>query len=205
MDISIIIPCYNLESYIARCLKSIASQRYDRSAYEIIVVFDSCTDDSETAAAAALDGNVNRKFIRAERRRPGLARNIGLDAADGEYVWFIDGDDFLTCDTAFARLTRIIRTAKATAVFMPAFESDEPIRDDFAVWRYFYDRKFIGDDRFNGAYIDEDWDFTRRLTHKPHYAETRFEEPLYHYTYPRGGSIVTEYMKFRARCGNGQN
>lgn len=202
MDISVIIPCYNVEQYVARCIKSILSQTYDRAEYEIVVVLDSCTDGTEAAVATTLGEMHNKKLLHTDCRRPGSARNAGLDVACGEYVWFIDADDYLLDNAAFAKNIKAIRVAETAAVYMTSFGSDIPVTDDFAIWRYFYNRNFIGGDRFCNAPIDEDWEFTRRLRKRKDYTETRISDKLYHYTYPREGSIVTEYMKiYRRMCG----
>lgn len=57
MDITIIIPCYNIEDYIGRCLQSIIKQSYDKNKYEVIIIFDLCTDDTETVAKDILENS----------------------------------------------------------------------------------------------------------------------------------------------------
>lgn len=75
MDISIIIPCYNLEHYIERCLNSILSQNYESNLFEIIVIIDSCTDNTEKIARGILAGRSQDKFITVGHNRAGLSRN----------------------------------------------------------------------------------------------------------------------------------
>ena len=202
VEISVIIPCHDLEGYIARCLQSILAQRYDREKYETILVFDSCTDGTERIAREVLSSLPHVRYETVNVGRAGLARNAGLNAARGRYVWFIDGDDYLTDRDAFRKLTDKMEGARASAVYMTAFETEGAASDEFAVWRYFYARSFIGEERFTDAPIDEDWEFTKRLAGKSGYSEARLSGKLYHYTHPREGSIVTEYMKiYRRSCG----
>ena len=94
--ISVIIPIYNVEKYLERCLDSVISQDYDN--LEIILVDDGATDDSGKIAEkyAAKDDRI----IVIHQKNGGLsnARNNGLAKAHGEYVTFIDSDDYVTND-----------------------------------------------------------------------------------------------------------
>ena len=92
--ISVIIPVYNVESYLPRCLESCISQTlYD---VEFICVNDGSTDGSLQILKdyAAQDGRI--KIISKENGGLSSARNVGLDAARGEWIMFLDSDDFLT-------------------------------------------------------------------------------------------------------------
>lgn len=91
--LSIVIPVYNVEKYIGKCLESCLNQDLDDNNYEIIVVNDGTPDNSMNIVA---DYQLKRSNIRIiERQNGGLsaARNTGLNAARGEYIWFVDSDD----------------------------------------------------------------------------------------------------------------
>lgn len=91
--VSVIVPVYNSEAHISACLNSIIQQSYEN--LEIIIVNDASTDSSRTIAEKLLASN-GRKFqiIDHEKNRGvSAARNTGLDASHGEYVWFCDSDD----------------------------------------------------------------------------------------------------------------
>ena len=203
MNISIIIPCYNSAQYIQKCIYSLLDQNYDKSLYEIIVILDSCTDDSQVIVEECLKNFSNRKLLSVNYRRPGLARNAGLNIAVGKYVWFIDSDDYLTDNNGFAQLTRIIDASRRKAIYMTSFESERHINERFAIWRYFYNREFLGAERFTDVPIDEDWEFTRRIMRRSGYSEIRLENVIYHHTFPRDGSVVTEF--FRVNKSNLKN
>lgn len=101
MNISVIIPVYNVEPYVGECLRSVAAQTWTEGV-ECIVVDDRGQDGSWDAVerfAAAYRGPVAFRLLRHERNG-GLsaARNTGLDAAAGEYVYFLDSDDCLAPD-----------------------------------------------------------------------------------------------------------
>lgn len=93
--LSIIIPVYNVERYIEMCLNSIYEQGADESLYEIIVVNDGTKDYSVELAEKIIKSHPNSKLISQENQGLSMARNTGLTAAVGKYVWFIDSDDWL--------------------------------------------------------------------------------------------------------------
>lgn len=99
MDVSIIIPTYNVASYIIECLESVASQTY-RGSLECIVVDDCGTDDSIALADNFIQhylGKIDFRILHREKNG-GLsaARNSGLFEAKGEFVYFLDSDDYIT-------------------------------------------------------------------------------------------------------------
>ena len=101
--VSIIIPIYNVEKFVAECLNSVISQNYDHSKIECIIV-DDCTPDSSMNIVNEIISNYNGKmtFIthRHEANR-GLSasRNTGLDIASGKFIYFIDSDDYIFKNT----------------------------------------------------------------------------------------------------------
>ena len=199
MQLSIIIPIHNLEQYIGKCLQSIIRQRYDKFQYEIIAVLDSCTDRSEDVVTTALeDCGIAHTILHTNYRSAGLARNAGLEIARGKYIYFVDGDDYLIDLLALKRMTEAIESGDYNAVYMNKFESDQKAFDDDAIWRYFYKREIIGDTRFTDAKINEDWEFTRTIKLKREYNETKiYNVALYHYTFPRAGSLTEQYRSER--------
>lgn len=99
-EISIIIPCYNVEEYIDRCLESVVAQTIGLDMLEIIVINDASTDNT-------LDKlyQWERRFPQnilvityEENLRQGGARNIGLEYASGKYIGFVDADDWIDKD-----------------------------------------------------------------------------------------------------------
>lgn len=95
MKLSIIIPYYNGEKWIAKCLDSLLNQDLAKDNYEIIVVDDGSTDDVRTLKDYVLSYN-NIQYIRQENKGVSGARNKGLTVAKGDYVFFCDSDDFVT-------------------------------------------------------------------------------------------------------------
>lgn len=94
LRLSIIIPTYNLELYIEKCLKSLLNQDLPLNQYEIIVVNDGSTDSTEFIVAGLVEDNSNIKLINKTNGGVSSARNIGIQEAKGEYITFLDGDDY---------------------------------------------------------------------------------------------------------------
>lgn len=93
--ISVIVPVYNCEAYVGRCLESILAQDYRN--IEVIVIDDGSTDSSSGICReyAAMDERV--VLIRQVNGGLSAARNTGLNRATGDYVTFVDGDDYIDC------------------------------------------------------------------------------------------------------------
>lgn len=91
--ISVIVPAYNVENYIDRCLKSLMDQTYKN--LEIIVVDDGSTDHTFTKAEAFAKTDSRVKLMRKVNGGLSSARNYGLDHSTGSYVAFVDSDDYV--------------------------------------------------------------------------------------------------------------
>lgn len=94
--ISIIIPCYNVERYVEQCIRSIMGQSYKN--LEIIAVDDGSPDDSPQILDNLASEDSRIKVIHKQNAGVSAARNSGLDVAIGDYVVFVDGDDYLAPD-----------------------------------------------------------------------------------------------------------
>lgn len=93
MKYSVIIPVYNVEKYIDRCLKSVISQNYDD--LEIIVIDNGSTDRSGSICDIYANEYANISVYHIENYGVGYARNFGLSKAKGEFIYFADSDDYL--------------------------------------------------------------------------------------------------------------
>ena len=91
--VSIIIPIYNLENYIEYCLNSVVNQTYKE--LEILCVDDGSTDKSAEIIKRFASSDSRIKYFYQDNAGVSAARNKGLDEATGEYVMFVDGDDYL--------------------------------------------------------------------------------------------------------------
>lgn len=96
MKLSIIIPVYNVEQYIGRCLSSCLNQpNVTADDYELVIVNDGTKDNSMAIVEEMTHGCANVTIINQHNQGLSMARNAGLKAAKGEYVWFVDSDDWI--------------------------------------------------------------------------------------------------------------
>lgn len=93
MKVSLIIPVYNVENYIDKCLKSVEQQTCKE--LEVIIINDGSTDESYEIVRKYVERNKNFQCYSIENRGLGGARNYGLEKASGEYVCFLDSDDYI--------------------------------------------------------------------------------------------------------------
>lgn len=93
MKLSVIIPCYNVEQYLDRCLDSVTHQSYDN--LEIILIDDGSTDNTGELCDKWSKQDSRIKVIHKNNEGLGLARNSGLKVATGNYIAFVDSDDYI--------------------------------------------------------------------------------------------------------------
>lgn len=95
MFLSFIVPVYNTEKYLPECLDSLLDQDIPRDDYEIICINDGSTDGSLPILLSYANNYQNIHVIDQKNSGVGSARNSGLDAAQGDYIWFVDSDDMI--------------------------------------------------------------------------------------------------------------
>lgn len=93
MKLSVIIPVYNAERYLERCLASIIEQDYENK--EIIIVNDGSTDNSEKIIKDFMKNYTNIIYIKQDNKGQAYARNIGITKAKGQLITFVDSDDYI--------------------------------------------------------------------------------------------------------------
>lgn len=207
MKISVIVPVYNVEKYLRRCLDSLVNQTL--SDYEVILVNDGSTDSSQEI----IDEYVSKyPIIKAYKKENGgmsSARNMALDYASGEYIAFVDSDDYV--EVFF--LEKLYEKAKNT-------ESDVVICDYYGinekekrymkchmnmspedkiefllsppmVWSKLVKKEIMDKVRFTEGIFYEDLDICVRML--PYVNKVSFvDEPLYDYYVQQSGSAMTQ-------------
>ena len=105
--ISVIVPCFNVESYIKRCLDSLFSSSYKN--IEVICVDDGSTDETFSILKKYSNTHQNMKLLHNESNKGvGYSRNLALDNSSGDYVMFCDSDDFYSPDMIYKMFNTII-------------------------------------------------------------------------------------------------
>ncbi len=183
MKISIIIPIYNVEKYLARCLDSVLAQTHRE--LEIICVNDGATDTSGLILASYASRDERIKVITQENRGLSGARNTGLGVCTGEWVMFVDSDDWIPVD-AVQGFLQVASESGAPVVAsaryaVDAYDAEVPRtfhwtlrrpalkmlvgerRMQSSAWNKFYRADLLRDRRFIEGIYFEDWPFVTEL------------------------------------------
>ena len=189
---SIIIPSHNGESCLARCLDSVEMQHYRN--YETVVICDACTDRTEDIAK-----KFGVKTFTVDYHRDGLTRNVGLDHAEGEFILFLDHDDWWMHEYVLDLLCEQISENPALDCLYFSFVwkgmgyyRQTPNRSYIAVWNKMWRREFIGKTRFTDRPHWSDTDFNEQMKLKPG-KRVYWDHPVYYYNYLYPGSINAQY------------
>lgn len=128
---SIIVPVYNVQNYIGRCLDSILNQTI--SDFEVICIDDGSTDSSLDVLAryAANDSRIH--VLHQENAGPSKARNHGLSQARGSYVWFVDADDTIS-ETALERLQEQVALHNEPDIVIFSYDLEPPFDESTPRW-----------------------------------------------------------------------
>lgn len=122
VNISVIVPVYNVENYISRCIKSIQEQTYKD--FEVLIIDDESQDKSIEIVKKLIKNDPRFKIISQKNRGLGGARNTGIRKANGEYLFFLDSDDYIENDT-FSSLINYIYKYEVDIVVFDYFRVDE--------------------------------------------------------------------------------
>ena len=195
-DLTVIVPVYNLEEYITPMLESLKSQRVDGYTWEIIFVNNNCTDRTEDVIRAS---GLECRILSCDIQGCGPARNTGIEAANGKYIWFLDGDDWLLSDTAVQDVLTRAKAEDLDILYIP-FRSDTYLYQYFSmVCQYLLRREYVREFRFPAIQPAEDDAYMAAVLSKAGYDRytyvylPRMSEPLYYYNYGRPGSNMMRY------------
>lgn len=131
--VSVVIPVYNVEKYLAECVDSVLRQTY--TDYEIILVDDGATDSSGQMCDEYAQKDARIRVIHQPNGGLSAARNTGLKAARGEYVYFLDSDDYIeTC--ALEHLVAVADQEQADVMFFDGYVFFDECEEDDTVSRY---------------------------------------------------------------------
>lgn len=223
-SLSIIIPVYNVEDYIGRCLESCLKQDLPDDAMEIIVVNDGTPDHSMEIVQQLQKVYPQIRIINRENGGLSAARNAGLSEARGEYVWFVDSDDHIEPNCARDLVERAKRDNLDVLCFNLKLEHPDgstqkylirydTSRSSFtgqefissvemppAAWVALYKRDFLNKNnlRFFEGILHEDHEFTPRA-----YCLAKrisfIDWPVYYYYQRQGGIMKSNRNAKRCR------
>ena len=192
---SVIVPAHNAEEFLWHCLHSVRSQKF--TDYELIVVCDKCTDNTAKVALGYAD-----RVITPDFGMDGLARNAGIDAAKGEWILFLDHDDWWIHDFVMTEIRNFILKLNGEADLIVfdfiwknvRYHVNQANRMNIAVWTKAFRREFIGDTRFPAIPFTSDENFMNDILAKwPR--SYKLDRLMYFYNYMRPGSQTEEYAR----------
>lgn len=192
--LSIIIPAHNAEDTIEKCIGSILMQSYPD--WECFVICDACTDRTAEIVKGIAEKEPAVRFTEADVKNECLGRNIGIDNTSGEWILFIDADDWYLHEFCFQQLMDKAKNSHADiiaydivwrfiGVVPPLSGRDGQLFPHCTnkLWR----RSFIGNDRFPDVKPDGDAVFHKIMMAKAPKMEFA-AIPVYYYNYLRPGS-----------------
>ena len=142
---SIVVPIYNVELYLDRCVESLVRQTY--TALEIILVDDGATDRCPEICEEWAKKDVRIKVIHKSNAGLGMARNTGLDTASGEYICFVDSDDYLVSDAVERCVATLEEHMADTVLFgrYDAYPNGDVVEDRTHVVKCVYAEDSVSD------------------------------------------------------------
>ena len=213
--ISVIVPVYNVEAYLERCVESILQQTYAH--FELILINDGSTDSSGQICDHLASQHENIKVYHIENAGVSNARNMGIQLATGSWVTFIDSDDFVTQDY-LATLASAVEGLNVGFVIAPLhhikngivtdlpphsgktelWSTEETMKELLMTTRtsFFpvaklFKRDLLADEKFNTNYhLAEDALFLTELLLKTRCSCVFIDKPVYYYDH-REGSATT--------------
>lgn len=218
--VSIIVPVYNVEDYLPRCLDSLLKQGIEDDQYEVVLVNDGSNDGSEDICKEYVVRKANFFLLNQENQGVASARNHGLDFAHGEYIAFVDSDDFLA-DNGLKRLVDVLRehprkdlvrfySSYSDHIFKGQNEIDyEGGADNLLasggfpafVWTYIYRKKFLDEHhiRFAKLRFSEDSLFIATVfLQNPSVCSTRAN--IYRYVLRQNSAVGKRDKYFSRLC-----
>lgn len=222
MRISVIVAVYNIEKYIAHCIESLISQTYRD--LEILLVVDGATDASGAICEKYAVKDDRIRVIYRENGGLSAARNTGITQATGEYIAFVDGDDWIEpamyetmadlaqknqADLVACRYKCIYKdsvkdesTGKVTvytepfSMLLQYLKEDEAYLIQHAAWNKLYKRELLGEERFPEGEWYEDVVFSAKILSRVK-TGVYIDQAFYNYVCEREGSIMNAGMTER--------
>lgn len=205
---SIIIPIYNVSGYLRQCLESLKAQSF--TDFEVLMVDDGSSDASAEICTLFTQDDDRFRLFRKANGGVGSARNLGLDEARGEWVWFVDGDDWLEPD---ALLSVSCYTSDCSLIDVGYFENqaDKEVgfigesgcfeladyagrNFAFTVWKQIYKRDVIASNFLSfsdGLKYGEDQEFIIKYQCVCGGKARCVGAPLYHYRLRDGSAMMS--------------
>lgn len=191
-DISIIVPCKELKDCIHNLLYSFHMLNLKDINYEIIFVFDEGYDDT-MEVIEELMADMHYRIIINHDHFAGTARNCGIENSDGEFIWFVDGDDWLIYPEVLQECLPRLKQENENIIQIEFVSNYFRMKHYSMVWQYLFRRSFLTDNHLSFASLNkfEDNDFMQKAFQALGKTEIPYLDiPCYFYNYNRPGSVT---------------
>ncbi len=180
--VSIIVPVYNMDAYLDRCLESITRQTF--ADFEVLLVDDGSTDGSGRRCDEWEQNDPRIRVIHKDNGGLSDARNAGLNAAEGEFIAFVDSDDYLAKDMLEKLLAAITKQDAEMGIcgFLCVDENGELISDRNE-WMPIQDEVITGTEAIRKTFQKKGWYYTtpwNKLYRRELFSELRFPKGKIH-------------------------
>ena len=215
--ISIIVPVYNVEAYLERCVESILKQTYTN--FELLLINDGSTDKSGELCDQLVSKNGNIKVFHLKNAGVSNARNVGIQNSTGEWITFVDSDDFITNDyletlisavdgddSIGFSIARLHHIKNGQITELPVFSGKEEkwsteqtmrellttSKTSFFPVAKLFRREIISDFTFNTDYhLAEDALFLTEVLLKTKCTSIFIDKPIYYYDHRQGSATTS--------------
>ena len=215
--ISIIVPVYNVENYLERCVESILKQTYTN--FELLLINDGSTDQSGELCDQLVSKNGNIKVFHLKNAGVSNARNVGIQNSTGEWITFVDSDDFITNDyletlisavdgddSIGFSIARLHHIKNGQITELPVFSGKEEkwsteqtmrellttSKTSFFPVAKLFKRDIISDFTFNTDYhLAEDALFLTEILLKTKCTSVFIDKPIYYYDHRQGSATTS--------------
>ena len=193
IDVSLVIPCHNLEQWILPLIKSLNNLDLSNVTAEFIFVLDGCTDRTKEVIERNL--RWESRIIECEVRSCGRARNIGMELARGEFLWFVDGDDMILDPNVLHNVIPLLRQKPECPAARLKWSSNHyKLKLTMMVWQYIFRRQLVEDIFFTDKQPGEDQEWTQKVFQLyPLHTFYHYPFEVYYYNYRRPGSNTTQF------------
>lgn len=194
MKLSLVIPVHNLEKYIEPMLISLKYQAFDHDEVQPIFICDSCSDLTHQMIEVYLRKSYkNLIIVDREYHSSGLSRNDGLEMATGDYIWLLDGDDWLVDNHAFRKVMTFFEKSPNSEVLHVGYISNTFQDYDYiyTVWQWVFKAELAKAVKFTSRKYDDDVEWVQNMLKT--YNITMYatwDQPFYFYNYMREDSVM---------------
>lgn len=194
MKLSLIIPVHNLEKYIEPMLISLKYQAFNHDEVEPIFICDSCNDLTHQMIEVYLRKSYkNLIILDREYHSSGLSRNDGLELASGDYIWLLDGDDWLIDNHAFKKAMQFFEASPESNLLHIGYISNtfQDYSYTYTVWQWIWKAELAKAVMFTSRKYDDDVEWVQNMIRTHNITVyPKWDQPFYFYNYMREDSVM---------------